>query len=155
RQVDRELAAGEDRLLRFRPQPRAYPRRRRQCRGARPRSRARGPVAGQRARGGERRTRRELYRGPGTASDAAGRDHGTRHPRPRRGNRHCVDLRLLVRLREDQRGLPQSNAVMARATKKGDAMMEIASGTATPHLETYYSKRASEYERVYDKPERQ
>jgi len=27
--------------------------------------------------------------------------------------------------------------------------------TTTPHLEQYYSKRASEYERIYDKPERQ
>ena len=27
--------------------------------------------------------------------------------------------------------------------------------TATPHLEDYYSKRAREYEKVYDKPERQ
>ena len=27
--------------------------------------------------------------------------------------------------------------------------------TATPHLERYYSKRAAEYEQVYDKPERQ
>ena len=27
--------------------------------------------------------------------------------------------------------------------------------STTPHLETYYARRASEYERVYDKPERQ
>jgi len=27
--------------------------------------------------------------------------------------------------------------------------------TATPHLEQYYSKRASEYEQIYEKPERQ
>jgi len=27
--------------------------------------------------------------------------------------------------------------------------------TATPHLERYYSKRAAEYEQIYDKPERQ
>ncbi|HET9653045.1 MAG TPA: methyltransferase domain-containing protein [Usitatibacter sp.] len=27
--------------------------------------------------------------------------------------------------------------------------------STTPHLERYYSKRASEYERIYDKPERQ
>jgi hypothetical protein len=41
---------------------------------------------------------------------------------------------------------------MARATKKGDAMMEIDARSTTPQLETYYSNRASEYERVYDKP---
>ena len=29
------------------------------------------------------------------------------------------------------------------------------SRTTTPHLETYYAKRAREYEQVYDKPERQ
>ena len=27
--------------------------------------------------------------------------------------------------------------------------------TTTPHLEKYYSKRASEYEQIYEKPERQ
>ena len=27
--------------------------------------------------------------------------------------------------------------------------------STTPHLERYYSKRASEYEQVYEKPERQ
>ena len=27
--------------------------------------------------------------------------------------------------------------------------------STTPHLETYYARRASEYEQVYDKPERQ
>ena len=27
--------------------------------------------------------------------------------------------------------------------------------TTTPHLERYYSKRAAEYEQIYDKPERQ
>ena len=27
--------------------------------------------------------------------------------------------------------------------------------STTPHLERYYSRRASEYETVYDKPERQ
>jgi len=34
-------------------------------------------------------------------------------------------------------------------------MMEIDARSTTPQLETYYSNRASEYERVYDKPERQ
>ena len=29
------------------------------------------------------------------------------------------------------------------------------SRSTTPHLETYYARRASEYERIYDKPERQ
>ena len=29
------------------------------------------------------------------------------------------------------------------------------SRSITPHLETYYARRASEYERIYDKPERQ
>jgi ubiquinone/menaquinone biosynthesis C-methylase UbiE len=34
-------------------------------------------------------------------------------------------------------------------------MTEGQGGTGSPRMEQYYSKRASEYERIYDKPERQ
>src|SRR6187397_3532726 len=35
------------------------------------------------------------------------------------------------------------------------AAEEAAMADATPHLESYYAKRAREYEQVYEKPERQ
>lgn len=52
-----------------------------------------------------------------------------------------MDLRLLLRLREDQRGLPQ--------------LITPSNPGASTRLARYYAKRAIEYERIYDKPERQ
>ena len=70
-QVDRPFAAREDRLLRLRPEPGAHPRGRRQRRHRRPRRRARGPAAGRRYGGRERRACAQLHRGAGAARDAS------------------------------------------------------------------------------------
>ena len=87
---DRQFAAGEDRVLRVRPQPRAASWRDRQRRRRRPRSGKARSVP--RRRAGGRRTAgaaRTTGRRTASARMKQGRDHGARHARPRRGARHA------------------------------------------------------------------
>ena len=74
----RALAAGEDRVLRLRPEPRAHRVRDRQHRGARHRSRRHLVLARRRAGRRPRRPRSDLPRGRRPARDEAGRDRRAR-----------------------------------------------------------------------------
>ena len=105
---DRALAAGEDRVLRLRRQPRPHRLRRRQWRPA--------PISTRRRvdihlddvlvveHGGRARV---VSRGRRRARDEAERDHGAREPRSRQRGGDGLDLRPLARLREHQRRLPE------------------------------------------------
>ena len=80
----RALAAGQDGLLRQRPQPRPHPGRGGLRRHRRPRPEPDRPVPGRRARGARRRPPPRLPRGRRPARDEAERDHRARAPAPRR-----------------------------------------------------------------------
>ena len=84
---DRPLAAGQDGVLRERPEPRPHPRGGRLRRHRRPRPDDDRPVPRRRARRRRRRPPSRLPRGRRPARDEAERDHGARRPAPRRRQR--------------------------------------------------------------------
>ena len=86
---DRPFAAGEDGVLRQRPEPRPHPRGGRLRRHRRPRPEPDRPVPRRRARRHARRPPSGVPRGRRPARDEAKRDHGARRPAPRRGQRHA------------------------------------------------------------------
>src|SRR5204863_9539735 len=126
---DRQLAAGEDRVLRLRSEPGPDPRR-----GGQRRYRGPGSLerrAADRRRDG-RRARRTLGRLHGRAGQArdearGDRDDGDAGPRRRDGDR--VDLRLLLRLCEDQRRLPELTWPPTRAARLRTWRTTTRSGT--------------------------
>ncbi len=106
----RAFAAREDRVLRIRSQSRPHRVRHRQHGGADADPCARVVLARRRARRRPRRPSRRVSRGGRPARDEAGRDHHPRGPRPRQVGGDRLDVRLLARLRVDQRRLPKSDA---------------------------------------------
>src|SRR5574340_1023626 len=119
----RPLAAGQDRLLRLRPESGAHSRRDRLCRHCRSRGEPDPPLSGRRAGGGKRRPGGELPGSGRAARDEAGRDHRAGRAWPRCRHDDAVDLRSFVRLREDQRRIPQ---LIGGGRMKPERYLEVA-----------------------------
>mmetsp|Transcript_6598 Transcript_6598/g.27335 ORF Transcript_6598/g.27335 Transcript_6598/m.27335 type:complete len:365 (-) Transcript_6598:3040-4134(-) len=104
---DRPLAAGQDSLLRQRPQPGPHPGGGRLCRHCGP---GPGPDRTPPRRCACRQPRwppARVPRGGWPARDEAERDHDPRRPESRSGPHDRLDLRPQPRLRQHQRRLPQ------------------------------------------------
>ena len=102
----RAFAAGENRVLRLRSQPRAHTRRGGLCRRRGPGGGHGGPLSRRCAGGEERRAKSRLPRSGRGAGDEADGDHGAGRPQPGRCGGHALDLRPVARLCDDQRRIP-------------------------------------------------
>ncbi len=95
-------------------------------------------------RGGANGARRLLYRGAGQARDEGERDLDAREARPGDRVRDRVDLRLLLRLREDQRRLPQLMEWTPRQHRVSDdpARLDraLVSSGASSRVKAYWAK---------------
>jgi hypothetical protein len=121
--ADRPFAAGEDRVLRQRPEPGPHPGRRRLCGHRRPRPDRHRPVPGRRARGRQGRAQPVVPRGRRPARDEAERDHGARRPGPRQRQRNRLDLRPQPRLRDHQRRLPVMNEQFQKLIERAEQLI--------------------------------
>ena len=124
-------AAGQDRLLRLGPQPGPHPGRGGLRRHRRPGRLEHPPVAGRCAGRRQRRPQSVLPGSRRPARHEAGRDRRAHRAGPRPGQRHRLHLRLLARVRIDQRRLPFLIHPRAGADRAGAPCIET-SGCVLP-----------------------